>query len=44
VSVRGLVPATGAVRYYQAWFRNSISFCTADTFNTTNGLAVTWLP
>lgn len=44
VSVRGAVPATGAVRYYQAWFRNAISFCTADTFNTTNALSVTWLP
>lgn len=44
VSVRGAVPATGAVRYYQAWFRNAVSFCTADTFNTTNALSVTWLP
>jgi len=44
ISVRGLVPAAGAVRTYQVWFRNSAPFCTASTFNLTNGLRVTWLP
>jgi hypothetical protein len=44
ISVRGLVPAAGAVRTYQVWFRNSAPFCTAATFNLTNGLRVTWLP
>ncbi len=44
ISVRGVVPAAGAVRTYQVWFRNSAPFCTASTFNLTNGLRVTWLP
>ncbi|MBL8860556.1 MAG: choice-of-anchor B family protein [Planctomycetes bacterium] len=41
VSVRGGVSA-GATRTYQAWYRNTASFCTADTFNLTNGVAVVW--
>ena len=44
ITVRGAVPATGGVRLYQAWFRNSASFCTPSTFNLSNGLRVTWLP
>jgi hypothetical protein len=44
VSVRGLVPGTGGVRHYQAWYRNSASFCVvAATFNLTNGVTVTWV-
>ncbi len=41
VSVRGAVPA-GALRYYQAWYRNAAVYCTPSTFNLTNGLAVQW--
>jgi hypothetical protein len=41
VSVRGSVAAPGT-RWYQAWFRNSASFCTPATFNTTNGVAIDW--
>ncbi len=44
VSVRGAIPAAGAVRYYQGWYRNSAAFCTASTFNLTNGLRVQWIP
>jgi hypothetical protein len=44
ITVRGAVPATGGVRLYQAWFRNSAPYCTASTFNLSNGLRVTWLP
>ena len=44
ITVRGVVPAAGAVRLYQVWFRNSAAYCTASTFNLTNGLRVTWLP
>lgn len=40
----GAIPAAGGVRNYQAWYRNSASFCTASVFNLTNGLQVTWLP
>ncbi len=34
----------GDVRYYQAWYRDSASFCTASTFNLSNALKVTWSP
>jgi hypothetical protein len=44
ISVRGAVPAAGATRTYQAWYRNAAAFCTADTFNLTNGLSVAWIP
>jgi hypothetical protein len=43
ISVRGAVPA-GATRHYQAWYRNSVTFCTSSPFNLTNGMSVTWLP
>ncbi len=43
VSVKGLVTAPG-MRTYQVWYRNAASFCTADTFNLTNGLSVAWIP
>jgi len=43
VSVRGGVVAPG-VRTYQVWYRNAAAFCTASTFNLTNGLRVTWVP
>lgn len=41
--VRGAVPA-GATRTYQVWYRDPTNFCTASTFNLTNGVEVTWLP
>jgi hypothetical protein len=44
VSVRGLIPPAGGVRFYQAWYRNAATFCTTATFNLTNGLATTWGP
>ena len=43
VSVRGAVTVPG-VRNYQAWYRNAAAFCTASTFNLTNGYSVTWAP
>jgi len=43
ISVRGLC-TVGAVRTYQVWYRNAAVFCTASTFNLTNGLSVTWNP
>ncbi len=43
VSLRGAVGAPGT-RTYQVWYRNVASFCTADGFNLTNGLAVEWQP
>jgi hypothetical protein len=44
VSVQGGIPAGGAVRHYQAWFRNAAVFCTSDTFNLTNAVRVAWTP
>ncbi len=40
---RGAIPPGGGVtRWYQCWYRNSAAFCSASTFNLTNGLAVEW--
>lgn len=44
VSVAGLVPAAGGLRYLQAWYRDSGNFCTPSTFNLTNALRVQWTP
>jgi len=41
VSVRGLVTTPG-LRVYQVWYRNAAAFCTAETFNLTNGWQITW--
>jgi glucose/arabinose dehydrogenase len=39
----GLMPGMGPVtRTYQAWYRNPATFCTADTFNLTNGMRLVW--
>lgn len=44
ISVHGAIPAVGATRRYQIWFRNAASFCTNSTFNLSNGLEVVWTP
>jgi hypothetical protein len=44
ISVRGGVPPAGGLRYYSVRYRNAANFCTASTFNVTNGLIVTWRP
>ncbi len=44
VSARGLVPATGGTRNYQVWYRNAAAYCTASTFNLSNGLTLEWGP
>lgn len=41
ISVRGGVAAPG-LRYYQTYYRNSASYCTAATFNLSSGQAVLW--
>jgi len=43
ISVRGSC-AAGDVCTYQVWYRNAAAFCTASTFNLTNGIQVTWIP
>ncbi len=42
VSVRGLVTTPGT-RTYQVWYRNAAAFCTASTFNVSNGWEITWV-
>ncbi len=43
ISVQGMV-AAGDVRHYQVIYRDAAAFCTADTFNLTNAISVTWGP
>jgi hypothetical protein len=41
ISQRGNL-APGDTRHYQVWYRNAASFCTASTFNLTNGVTIVW--
>ena len=34
--------AAPGLRYYQTYYRNSASYCTAATFNLSSGQAVLW--
>jgi plastocyanin len=43
LSVKGGATA-GSTLNYQVWYRNAAAFCTASTFNLTNGYSVTWTP
>jgi len=42
--VAGGVPVVGGYRYYQAWHRDAMPFCTASNFNLSNGVAMLWAP
>jgi hypothetical protein len=44
ISVLGQIPPEGAVRNYQAWYRNTAAFCTPAGFNLTNAVRITWIP
>jgi hypothetical protein len=44
ISISGAIPLAGATRYYQAWYRDAVAFCTPDFFNLSNGYQITWLP
>jgi len=44
ISTRGSIGAPGDTRHYQAWYRNSNTFCQPETFNLTNGATATWGP
>ena len=43
LSVKGAVASPGT-RTYQVWYRNSAAYCTASTFNLSNGLELVWAP
>jgi hypothetical protein len=42
ISVKGMIPNGGATVSYQVSYRNAAVFCTAATFNITNGMIVQW--
>jgi hypothetical protein len=44
VSLRGNVPLLGDTRFYQVWYRDPANFCTATTYNITNGIEAVWTP
>lgn len=44
ISSHTILPSTGTLLYYQAWYRNAAAFCSASTFNLTNGLYAVWAP
>lgn len=43
ISVKGLVPPAGGVRYYQTVYRNFGGPC-GTALNITNGVSVVWAP
>jgi hypothetical protein len=43
VATRGGVTTPGT-RTYQVWYRNSALYCSASTFNLSNGLELVWAP
>jgi hypothetical protein len=44
IHIAGGPIVSGDVRHYQVWYRDAVPFCTAATFNLTQGLTVTWGP
>lgn len=44
LSIRGQIPASGATRYYQVWYRDPNTSCAAGSFNLSNGQLVVWEP
>jgi glucose/arabinose dehydrogenase len=44
ISIRGGITGGPQTRTYQCWYRNADpTFCTADTFNLSNGVTVVWV-
>jgi hypothetical protein len=44
IHVQGQIPASTTTRFYQGWYRDAGTFCTASTFNLTNAVAAEWRP
>jgi hypothetical protein len=44
ISLLGMVNGHSGTKYYQAWYRNTASFCEPEGYNTSNGLAILWTP
>lgn len=44
IHVGGGPLTAGDVRHYQCWYRDAAVFCSADTYNLTQGLTLSWAP
>jgi len=44
ITIAGGPIAAGNTKHYQCWYRDAVVFCTASTFNTSNGVSLTWVP
>jgi hypothetical protein len=42
ITVGGGPIVAGDIKHYQCWYRDAIAFCSPSTFNTSNGISVTW--
>jgi hypothetical protein len=42
ISVGGSITFVGTTKHYQAWYRDPGTFCTAATFNLSNGITIDW--
>lgn len=44
ISGAGSVPAGGATRHYQCWYRDGSGYCTPATYNLTSAITINWTP
>jgi hypothetical protein len=44
ISVRGMLPAAGATRYYYAYYRDVQNYCTTATANLSDTRRIVWGP
>lgn len=44
ITVAGGPISAGDIKHYQCWYRDAITFCTAATFNLSQGITLTWGP
>jgi hypothetical protein len=44
IHIAGAPVAAGDLKHYQVWYRDAVAFCSASTFNTSNGVSLTWTP
>ncbi|MDZ4774451.1 MAG: hypothetical protein SGI72_15090 [Planctomycetota bacterium] len=44
ISIAGAPIAAPVTKHYQCWYRDALAFCTASTFNTSNGVSLPWIP
>jgi len=44
ISVRGLIPAVGATKYYYVYYRDVQNYCTAATANLSDTRRIIWTP